>query len=138
VDRFLPAVPVRVVLDHALADHTEDESITSAKLEKGDIFRLIDRGAVKKKLLPAMLAKAQVIANERLKQIVSSATVAMSAQLQQEAERLEALRAVNDHVRPEEIAAVRDQESALRAAMAAAHLRLDSLRLIFRIPGNPS
>ncbi len=136
VDRFLPAVPVRVVLDHALADHTEEEAIAAAKLEKGDIFRLIDRGAVKKKLLPAMLSKAQAIANERLKQIVSSATVAMSAQLRQEAERLEALRAVNDHVRPEEIAAIREQESALRAAIASAHLRLDALRLIFRIPGN--
>lgn len=135
VDRFLPAVPVRVVLDHALADHTADEEIAAAKLEKGDVFRLIDRGAVKKKLLPAMLAKAQTIAAERLKQIVSSATVAMSAQLRQEAERLEALRAVNDHVRPEEIAAIRDQEAALRAAMGAAHLRLDAVRLIFRIPG---
>jgi hypothetical protein len=38
-------------------------------------------------------------------------------------------------VRPEEIAAVRDQESALRAAIASAHSRLDALRLIFRIPG---
>lgn len=134
VDRFLPAVPVRVVVDHALVDHTEDEAITNARLEKGDIFRLLDRGAVKKKLLPAMIAKSQAIAGERMKQIVASATVAMSTQLKQEAERLEALRAINDHVRPEEIAAIREHENALRAAIASAHLRLDALRLIFRVP----
>jgi ATP-dependent helicase HepA len=135
VDRFLPAVPVRVLIDHALTDHTADESLAAAKLEKGDIFRLLDRGAMKKKLLPAMLKKAREIVEERMKQIIASATVTMSGQLRQEAERLEALRAVNDHVRPEEIAAIREQESALRSAIASAHSRLDALRLIFRIPG---
>ena len=59
VDRFLPATPIRVVVDHALAEHTQDEALSSAPLEKGDIFRLLDRGAVKKKLLPAMFAQTQ-------------------------------------------------------------------------------
>lgn len=135
VDRFLPAVPIRVVVDHALAEHSQSEAVQNAKLEKGDVVRLLDRGAVKKKLLPAMLAKAQAIAEERVKATVELAKSAMSAQLNDEAERLEALRAINDHVRPEEIAAVRKQETNLREAIGAARLRMDSLRLIFRIPG---
>ena len=62
VDRFLPATPLRVVVDHALADHSDDATLAAAKLEKGDVFRLLDRGVVKKKLLPAMIAKAQALA----------------------------------------------------------------------------
>jgi ATP-dependent helicase HepA len=133
-DRFLPASPIRVVVDHAGADHTEDEALASAQLEKGDIFRLLDRGVVKKKLLPAMLQKAQALAAEKMARIAESAAAAMTTQLQNEIERLEDLREINDHVRPEEIAAVRAQQSALLAAIQGAHLRLDAVRLIFRCP----
>jgi ATP-dependent helicase HepA len=134
-DRFLPATPIRVVVDHALADLTDDEEVAAAKLEKGDIFRLLDRGAVKKKLLPAMLENAQALATERSQRLIESANSAMTMQLRSEIERLEDLRQINDHVRPEEIEAVRQQQADLQAAITAARLRMDAVRLIFRIPG---
>lgn len=134
-DRFLPATPIRVVVDHALADHTDDEVVAKAKLEKGDIFRLLDRGAVKKKLLPAMLEKAQALAAERAQRLIEAASTAMTLQLRSEIERLEDLRQINDHVRPEEIEAIRQQQTDLQAAIAAAQPRLDAVRLIFRVPG---
>ena len=133
-DRFLPATPVRIVVDHALAEHTDDPALAAAVLEKGDIFRLLDRGAVKKKLLPAMLEKVQALATERMAAMVATATATMEAQLREEVERLEDLRAINDHVRPEEIAATAQQQVALHEALASARLRLDAVRLIFRIP----
>ena len=133
-DRFLPATPIRVVVDHAAADHTEDETVASAVLEKGDIFKLLDRPVVKKKLFPAMLEKAQALAEVRMQNIVAAASAAMDSQLQDEIERLEDLRAINDHVRPEEIAAVRQQKADLQTALTSARLRLDSLRLIWRMP----
>jgi ATP-dependent helicase HepA len=133
-DRFLPATPIRVVVDHALVDHTEDEELLAAQLEKGEIFRLLDRGAVKKKLLPAMLEKAQAVAADRAQKLIDAANTAMTLQLRGEIERLEDLREINDHVRPEEIAAARQQQTDLQAAIAAARLRLDAVRLIFRIP----
>src|SRR5262249_40236312 len=102
-DRFLPATPIRVVVDHALAEYTESEALLSAKFEKGDVFRLRDRGVVKKKLIPAMLDKAQVLATERMQRLVEAANTAMTIQLRGEIERLEDLREINDHVRPEEI-----------------------------------
>jgi ATP-dependent helicase HepA len=132
VDRFLPATPIRVVVDHALAEHTEDEALSTAQLEKGDIFRLLDRGAVKKRLLPSMLAKAQELATVRMQALVEGATRSMSSQLQAEIARLEDLSKLNDHVHPAEIAALKEQQEALRAAIAGARLRLDALRLIFR------
>jgi ATP-dependent helicase HepA len=132
-DRFLPPTPVRVVVDHALVDFTGDEAVASAKLEAGDVFRLLDRGAVKKKLLPAMHEKALALAAEGMAALVEKATLTMDAQLQGEIERLEDLRQLNDHVRPDEIAALRQQRDALRDALAASRLRVDALRLILQI-----
>ena len=134
-DRFLPATPIRVVVDHAFADYTDDEAVVAATLEKGDIFRLLDRGAVKKKLLPAMLEKAQALAAERAQRLIEAASTAMTLQLRGEIERLEDLRQINDHVRPEEIAAIRQQQVELQTVIAAAQPRLDAVRLIFRVPG---
>lgn len=57
----------------------------------------------------------------------------MAAQLQDEIERLEALSEVNDHVTPEELAALRTQKDELHAAIASARLRMDALKLILRM-----
>jgi len=88
---------------------------------------------MRKKLLPAMLAAGQKIATERMTAVVAEAVRAMEVQLQDEIERLETLRTINDHVRPEEIAAAQKQKADLHAALSAAHVRLDSLRLIFGV-----
>jgi ATP-dependent helicase HepA len=134
VDRFLAATPLRVVVDHTLADHTDDAALAAAMLEKGDVFRLLDRGVVKKKLLPAMIEKAQTLAAEKMQVLVGGATAKMEGQLRDEIERLEDLREINDHIRPEEIAALRQERTELTVALASARLRLDGLRIIFRIP----
>jgi ATP-dependent helicase HepA len=132
-DRFLPPTPLRIVIDHAMADRSDDPAVRSAKLEKGDIFRLLDRGPMRRKLLPAMLAAAQALAATRMTAVVAEAMRAMETQLQDEIERLETLRSINDHVRPEEIAAAATQKTELHAALSSAHLRLDSLRLVLGI-----
>jgi len=133
-DRFLPATPIRIIVDHAEADHSEDAALAAAKLEKGDVVRLLERGVVRKKFIPAMLAKAQEFAGEKMKGLVEAATAAMNAALAAEIERLETLREINDHVSPAEIAAARAQQTALAEALAATHLRVDAVRLIFRVP----
>ena len=121
-------------MDHALADHGDDEELREARLEKGDIFRLLDRGAVKRKLIPSMLNKAQALAAEKMKTLVADAAAAMNTQLAAEIERLETLRTINDHVRPEEIATLQQQKNELQSAIESARLRLDSLRLVLRLP----
>jgi len=134
VDRFLPATPIRVVVDHACADQSEDTALPAANLEKGDVFRLLDKEIIKRKFIPAMLRKSQAFATERMETVVAAATAAMVAQMHDEIERLEDLSAINDHVRPEEIATARQQQADLQAALATAHLRLDAVRLILRAP----
>jgi ATP-dependent helicase HepA len=129
LDRFLPPTPIHLLIDHAL-NPLEPSLLDEVPLEEGDISRLLDRGALKKKIIPAMLEKSATLAAEKLTQIVSEATDQMERQLQLEIERLEDLRSMNDHVRPGELDSLQVERNALREALASARLRLDSLRLI--------
>ncbi len=133
LDRFLPATPVRILIDHELKEVSDDNALAAATLESGDIFKLLDKGAVKRKLLPAMLEKAQALAAEKMARIVTAAASTMNTQLREETERLEDLRAMNDHVRPEEIAALKSQQIELQSALTSARLRLDTVRLILQM-----
>src|SRR4029078_11418408 len=45
--RFLPSTPIRVVVDHAMSEQTDNAEVAAAQLEKGDVFRLLDRGAIR-------------------------------------------------------------------------------------------
>ena len=133
VDRFLSATPVRIVVDHTGADKTEDAAFMHAPFEKGDVAKLLDRGAVKQKILPLMLKKAQALAEEKMQALTTAAIAGMNAQLQDEIERIEALREINDHVRPDEITAMKQQQAQLQQAITSARLRLDALRLVWRM-----
>jgi len=133
VDRFLTACPIRIVVDHANKDRGEDASYAQAKIEKGNPFKLLEKPAVKRKLFPAMLSTARKLAETQMQQLIEAATTAMKAQLQSEIDRLEDLRQINDHVRPEEIEVMKNQMNALQEALTSARLRLDSLRLVLQV-----
>ena len=132
-DRFLPPQPLRVIVDHTNAEFTDTAKLDAARLEKGDVVKLLDRGAVRKKVVPAMLKKANAFAAQKSKAVVDAAVVEMEKQLREERERLEDLRQRNDHIRPGEIVALTDQQDQLRAAMEAARPRLDAVRLVWRM-----
>jgi ATP-dependent helicase HepA len=129
LDRFLPPTPIHTLLDHAL-EAQPPQLLEEIPLQEGDIAPLLDRGVLKRKMIPAMLEKSKAIAAEELNRLREEATARMDRQLQQEIERLEDLRSLNDHVRTEELDALRAEREALRTALATARIRLDSIRLI--------
>ncbi len=133
-DRFLPATPIRVAVDHSLGDMTANRELASAKLEKGDVFRVLDTAAIKRKFLPAMLDRAAAIARERMGELVDAACADADARLRAEITRLEDLRAINDHVSPDEIAALEAERAALDRVLRDARIRIDALRLVLRQP----
>jgi ATP-dependent helicase HepA len=133
VDRFLPPQPLRVIVDHANSEFSDTAKLDAARLEKGDVVKLLDRGAVRKKIVPAMLKQAVTLAEEKAKSLVGATVIEMEKQLREERERLEDLRQRNDHIRPEEITAVSEQQEQLRAAMEAARPRLDAVRLVWKM-----
>jgi RNA polymerase recycling family C-terminal len=60
----------------------------------------------------------------------------MNAELDDEIECLKDLAEVNDHVRPEEIAAMVERRTELAAAIAGARVRIDAVRLIWKAPAS--
>ncbi|MFO1482642.1 MAG: helicase-related protein [Verrucomicrobiaceae bacterium] len=131
--RFMPAMPIRVAVDHQGRDLTTDATFSRARLTTGDSKRTIENETVRHKLLPSMLARAQQLADAQLQQLKQRGAVSMRKQLDEEIVRLEDLQARNPHIRPEEIAALRDQRASLSTAIDSTTLRLDALRLVLRL-----
>jgi len=136
VDRFLAPVPVRVVVDIRGADVTEER--TSATLasetEDGTLHRFLESRAFDTGLLKRLVESATEAAEKRGATLRTEAAGKATASLAADRQRLVDLRKLNDHVRLEEIAATEEQLLKTREAIAAARLRLDSLRLIVEGP----
>ncbi len=133
-DRFLPVTPVRVLVDHAGGDLTTGTEVDSGKLRAGNLHKLLDQDAFRRKILPMMLAKSHEIAAGKMQSVVAAAIDRSDAHLGQEIDRLIALGEINDHVSDDEIVALRRQRDALHQAIAKSRLRLDSVRVIWCQP----
>lgn len=131
--RFMPAMPIRLAVDHQGRELTSDPAFVRAKLASGDPSRTVQNDAVRHKLLPMMLDKCQAMAEAQLKTLKQRGLAAMRKQMDEEIARLEDLQSRNPHVRPEEITALSGQRDALAAAIASTTLRLDAVRLVLRL-----
>jgi ATP-dependent helicase HepA len=132
-DRFLPATPLRVVVDQGLNDVSEDENFRNASIEKGDVFSLLDTPVFRKKHLPSMFGKAEAIVAKQKDIIVETAQKQAAEQIDREVERLEDLRQINTHVRPSEIEALKNLKSSLNESLQGATIRADALKLVLRV-----
>jgi ATP-dependent helicase HepA len=133
IDRFLPATPVRVVVDQGLNDCSTDKEFRNARLEKGDVFSLLDTPVFKKKHLPSMVAKAHSITSKLKSDIVETAQNHAAEQLDREIARLQDLGAINPHVRPSEIEALKKLKSDIHTALGESVVRADALKLVLRV-----
>ena len=77
-----------------------------------------------------MLDAARRLAATQADAGIAQALAEAEALLGEEITRLEALARVNPAVHPEEIAALVDEQNALRGALPGARLRLDALRVV--------
>ena len=127
-DRFLPPTPLRVLVNHK----KESLTLDLPELEKGLPHKLLDNPKIGREIIPGMLEAAERFADAEAKAIISTASASMTAQLQSELDRLTSLRAVNDHVRPEEIELTQTQLAELTTTLAQSRLRLDAVRLIWK------
>lgn len=134
VDRFLPPTLLRVVVDAKGEEVSATVSPDPDEFQSGSIFQLIDNSRIKNKLIPSMLNKSRDHAVERGNLITQSATERMQSSLRTEIERLRDLQKINDHVREDEITLLEKQSQELTQKIKEAPVRLDSLRLIWRMP----
>jgi ATP-dependent helicase HepA len=138
VDQFLAPTPLRVVIDlrgRDLADEYKPAALAE-DFEDGTLTRFLEQPGFDSSLLKTMLESATTCADQRSRTLIAAANLKATTVLTAELQRLVDLQKINDHIRPEEIAAVRQQLAQTTAAVAAARLRLDSLRLIVEGPAD--
>jgi len=136
-DRFLPATPLRVLVDHQGNDVSRifKTDMRVALLTEGDVYPLLEQPKLREDLFPLLLQKSQQLATGRVAAIVTQAQSQMTTQLDHEIARLQELQKVNPSVRPEEVQLLVEQRSELAQHLNEARLRLDAIRLIQRGPG---
>ena len=133
-ERFLSPTPYRVVVDHKGKDHSDDEGLPGANLEPGNPRKLVSQSVFRKDILPAMLQKAESIAEEQARDQIDQAAEVAEKSLTAEIERLRELSRRNSQISSTEITDLTDHRDELIRILGQSRLRLDALRLIWRTP----
>jgi ATP-dependent helicase HepA len=136
VDRFLPATPIRVLINHKLegVGRLHPSAMFEGKLQKGSPYKLIENADLSRRTIPGMLKRASTLAETQAATLRQTAQDEMVNLLGHEVSRLKTLMLVNDHIRPEELKLAEEQQEQLASAIRQSRLRLDSLRLIWKGP----
>lgn len=130
-DRFLPATPVRVVVDIQGREVAPAAiaALDRANLRDGPVHDLLD-GEELRDVLEGQVAAAAKIAEARGQGVVEAARRLLREQMGRELARLRALAEVNPNVRPDEIAALESEFAELGERLDRARVRLDAVRVI--------
>jgi ATP-dependent helicase HepA len=132
LSRFLPPTPIRVVVDHRLADATGKfpPSALEGRLRDGrKELRFRDR-SILERLPPRMLKALARRAEGCVRQIVARRLEEAHERLGAEVQRLRSLAEVNNHVALGEVSEADARRKRIEKAIKDAEVRLDSLRLI--------
>ena len=134
VDRFLPNTPIRIVVDHLGADVTTQYPAAEldARLWAGEIDEWIDNETFVEALLPQMLSRGTQYAESKAAEEIQQGMRRMLATMDHEINRLKALAAINNHIRPEEIEFAEQERAAVRNRISDARIRLDAMQLVQR------
>lgn len=131
VDRFLPPLPLSVVVDSRLTErpefHRSDEALRRASEQEIDLGKF---RRVLTQLVPAMVKAASAEAGRKARREIEHASAQAEIALTEEVDRLEALARVNPTVRPEEIERCRQERTQLHELLPASRLRLEAARLV--------
>jgi len=133
-DHYLPAIPIRVAVDHQAKDLTADLSLIKAVLRPGSHRKLLDQPKITGEMIPAMLKALETLAGQRRIITIKKAVTKMEKSMKSEKARLQDLAQVNPLIDESEIQSLEDHQAALKDALTTARLRLDTLRLIYKAP----
>lgn len=131
-DHYLPAIPIRVAVDHQGEDYTANPALLKASLRRGSHRKLLSQPKVTGEMIPEMMKALETLAGQRRVTTVQKAITKMNDDLSGEKARLKDLSQVNPLIDDEELSALDEHHSQLTKALKGARLRLDSLRLIYK------
>ncbi|MDD5579689.1 MAG: RNA polymerase-associated protein RapA [Methylobacter sp.] len=132
IGRFLPATPIRVLIDQHQKDLTESIPHRSL-IETGITFdeqQIVTFLNSQRAPITKILNMAEQKAKADMQQICADATKAMLASLTNEIKRLVRLRKVNPTIKTEEIEELKDITMLAHENIQAAQLRLDAVRFL--------
>ncbi|TDR41620.1 ATP-dependent helicase HepA [Tahibacter aquaticus] len=130
IDRFLPPLPLRVVVDTKLQAREYRPNPVSLKKS---VDRAVDFNRYRKflaQLVPPMLERCETLARDVSVREIDTALATAKAALDGDVARLDALRAVNPAVRAEEVDALRAERDGIVDALPRARPRLDAVRFV--------
>jgi len=126
-DRFLPSLPVRVVVDHKGRDRTGDEALLLAKAVDADATTTRAACAAAQQLDLAGIAEPWAMGQRD--KAVAAGLKKMHRVLGAELNRMHDMAKRHGHIADEDITALETQREALAKALATARLRVDAVRL---------
>ncbi|WP_114787803.1 RNA polymerase-associated protein RapA [Vibrio tetraodonis] len=132
ISRFLPATPIRLMLDGKGSDLSEQVEFESFNRQLSPVGRHMATKLVSsvQPQVHQMITAGEDLIMDKVAAVREQAQLDMKASLNTELERLQALKAVNPNIRDEELSAIEQQISQLDSYIAKAQYQLDSLRLI--------
>ena len=132
ISRFLPTTPIRLMLDGKGNDLSAQVEFESFNRQLSPVGRHIATKLVAsvQAQVHQLVAAGETLIVEKVEAIRNQAQQEMQASLNNELERLQALKAVNPNIRDEEIDAIDEQIKELTGYIGQAQYQLDSLRMI--------
>ncbi|MFM4737963.1 RNA polymerase-associated protein RapA, partial [Aeromonas caviae] len=130
--RFMPPTPIRLLMDKNGQNLGEKVAFDAFNRQLTPVNRHLGSKLVtaSQPVIHGLIGKGEVIANELKAGIVDKARAQMAQTLQQDLDRLEALKAVNPNVRDSELEYLRNLQAELHHLIDQTQLKLDAIRFI--------
>lgn len=130
--RFMPPTPIRLLMDKNGQNLGEKVAFDAFNRQLTPVNRHLGSKLVtaSQPVIHGLIGKGQAIAEELKAGIVDKARTQMAQTLQQDLDRLEALKAVNPNVRDSELDYLRNLRAELHHLIDQTQLKLDAIRFI--------
>lgn len=130
--RFMPPTPIRLLMDKNGQNLGEKVAFDAFNRQLTPVNRHLGSKLVtaSQPVIHGLIGKGQAIAEELKGGIVDKARARMAQTLQQDLDRLEALKAVNPNVRDSELDYLRNLQAELHHLIDQTQLKLDAIRFI--------
>lgn len=130
--RFMPPTPIRLLMDKNGQNLGEKVAFDAFNRQLTPVNRHLGSKLVtaSQPVIHGLIGKGQAIAEELKAGIVDKARAQMAQTLQQDLDRLEALKAVNPNVRDSELEYLRNLQAELHHLIDQTQLKLDAIRFI--------
>lgn len=132
LDRFLPVIPIRILMDVTGKNLSKTVSYAQLNSMSESVKRHLCYPIVKQvhESIEEILENSKKVAQTQMQEVIEQARLKMKSSIEQEISRLEALQKINPAIRDEEITFFKQQIIDSDYSIASATLKLEALRVV--------